>query len=465
MLAVDTITPYAGYAGQLSILETPTTYPAQFAVYVDVPGQPRTLIYQTNTEHDAIKSCLLTIEHHANRNPNEIPMFNRPTPELFIQPANSRYAYGVRHASYTGSYMRGEIFVSSRVMRVIETMTNDNPIARALSDYWSYTAMDTRAMLPTPTPLVGNFIDFDLDKSTITYLPTTKPIKPSVEYDGFRTTGRVNAKPVRAFRTLFPDLLDGFNDHDFETFNNLFMARMNPTTAFEIVTGEDIRTYYNDNNYANNIGWASCMAYSHCYDYLQIYADNPDKISLVVSLDDEMVTGRALLWSQDDGTHYLDRIYANDDRHSQQFRDFVATIHPDTMTRYASSVTLKSFDFGEYPYMDTFRYLNMDTGSLETSTPRGSHYRELCSTDGSFEEYGLARTYAVRMTRTVTEEMTVYVTADSESDAEYVANSEYSHTSVTRGEMTADDTGGYVSIDDYGTRWYAQDAEHDSDYD
>lgn len=462
----ETITPYAGFRGQLSILETPQTHPARYSVYAELETNPgtRTLVYQTNLEHDAIGACLKTIEYALARNPYEIPMLARETPRLFVQDATRWCADQIFHATYGTDYRaRGDIMVSSRLRETIKTMARENDIARVLSKHWDIDAQDARAMLPTPTPLIGNYIAYDVDKSAITYLPATKPLRT---YDGFNTAGRVNAKPVRAFKTLYPDLLAQFNDHDFERFNDLFMARINPMASFTIVRGEDIRSHYDEESYADDLGWSSCMSYSYCYDYLEMYAANPDKIGLLVSLDnDDMVTGRALVWTQDDGTMYLDRIYANDARHEQQFRDYMAQTYGDAYTRYAGVVSLTSYDFAEYPYMDTFRYLDMDNGAL-SSGGTGGHYRILQSTDGSFEEWGNERTYAVTMTRTVELTTVVYVMAASEYDAMETANHEHGVMTINYPDMYTEDTGDVVMIDDVrGELWCARTADHDPDFD
>jgi hypothetical protein len=51
------------------------------------------------------------------------------------------------------------------------------------------------------------------------------------------------------------------------------------------------------------------MRYGQKNNFMKLYADNPDKISMVVLLHDNKLAGRALIWKLDDGSTYLDRIY------------------------------------------------------------------------------------------------------------------------------------------------------------
>ncbi len=137
----------------------------------------------------------------------------------------------------------------------------------------------------------------------------------------------------------------------------------------QILKGTDIVDYY------KNTDTESCMTGDHAWK-VQIYADNPDKCSLVV-LDDKV---RALLWNTDDGETVLDRIYPSGCdavailqgwatrkgyvyRPSASFCDGMITLSDAKEHR----VTLEHGDV--FPYFDTFCYgeLNYCDGTVVLS--------------------------------------------------------------------------------------------------
>jgi len=81
------------------------------------------------------------------------------------------------------------------------------------------------------------------------------------------------------------------------------------TSKVVTLTGEDIVEFYNDDD--NNLG--SCMSYSSCRQWIRnVYASNPEKVSLLTLGDCNNPIARALLWKADCGTLICDRIYPND---------------------------------------------------------------------------------------------------------------------------------------------------------
>ena len=462
------VTPYAGYCGQSSLLDQPETRPTRYALnlFASSTTYAYDTVYETNTEYDAINRALRTIEYRIDRNPCGETMETIAVPNVSVLDRATGRILSVTHPAHPYGRVTGTIDVSSTLYAAMDYVANqrDNAIATAIHDYWSYPETRVRGESHTRTPLVGNFIDYDVDKSQITYLPTTRAILPARHADPYTQSGRQSAKPVRAFSVLYPEIMSRFNDAERERFNDLLVARLNPTQQFQIVRGDDVQFWYDESQYADDLGWSSCMSYSSCHDYLQIYASNPDKVGLVITTEDDMLTGRALIWTQDDGTMYLDRIYSNDARHAEQFRTFAQSQYPDTLTSYANSVTLKSYDHDEYPYMDTFRYLDMDNGVLLPSSPYSGHYRTLQDTSGGFDEYGTERTYMVTMTRQVTQTVTVYVTATDEDDAMSNADYEYCRMTIDNYPETYTTNGEYVFTSDR-ERWTADSAEYDSDMD
>ena len=81
-------------------------------------------------------------------------------------------------------------------------------------------------------------------------------------------------------------------------------------TRFEIVNGEDIKKWYHVDNYDKELGTlgSSCMRYSKCRDFLDIYSSNTERCSLIIlksKIDDNKITGRALLWLDDKDRKFI----------------------------------------------------------------------------------------------------------------------------------------------------------------
>lgn len=141
----------------------------------------------------------------------------------------------------------------------------------------------------------------------------------------------------------------------------LFASRKIDTTQFQLLSGDDITEAY-----SRSVGASSCMT-GRDSKYVEIYALNPDKVSLVVY--DKMA--RALLWTCDDNIKVLDRIYPNDGVHINIIQEWAKS--QGIVYRMGNScphgevelsdnqehcVTVKYNEY--FPYMDTFRYADIN---------------------------------------------------------------------------------------------------------
>ena len=165
---------------------------------------------------------------------------------------------------------------------------------------------------------------------------------------------------------------------------------------FEIVQGEEIRKWYDEDTYEdakyhlNN----SCMRYDRCQKYLDIYTENTNQVTMVImkGMDPNKIIGRALIWKLSDGNIYLDRPYANNDEDVNLFkqwgRDKGYSVYGDNYKH--KEVTLDKSEFSSYPYMDTFKYLNRDEKLLSTDDSEfdsgNESWIKLESTGGGYEE-------------------------------------------------------------------------------
>ena len=165
---------------------------------------------------------------------------------------------------------------------------------------------------------------------------------------------------------------------------------------FEVVSGEDIRMWYDEDTYEdpeyhlNN----SCMRYSRCQKYLNIYVENPNQVSMVIlkGTDPDKIIGRALIWKLKDETYYLDRPYANNDEDINLFKEWGRS---KGYSVYGADynhkeVELEKANFSYYPYMDTFKWLNRGQNLLSTDSSEfddgNDDWIKLEDTGGGFEE-------------------------------------------------------------------------------
>jgi len=190
-------------------------------------------------------------------------------------------------------------------------------------------------------------------------------------------------------------------DSDIEGFVNAVVAylkanRSGDDTVMQEVSGEDIRFWYNRENYQSTRGQlgSSCMSGEYCQDFFDIYCENPDRVSMLVLLSkEELLIGRALLWNLDSGRRFMDRVYTVLDSDARVFMDHARKngwlykfgrheiMDGKKDFEGVMTVTLKNHDFSQYPYLDTLKYLSY-RGVL--SNVGDSEDKYLNSTDGDY---------------------------------------------------------------------------------
>lgn len=218
-----------------------------------------------------------------------------------------------------------------------------------------------------------------------------------------------------------------FTNVDVERFVDKFKAEMEKKNDvfnnFKIVKGEEIRKYYNSSKYASLDGTlgSSCMRFSSCEDYFDIYTMNDD-VSLIVFMDnveEDTIKGRALLWdamqiSTGNTIQFMDRIYVNKSNDTELFKQFAIMnkFHYKKKQDYSDTpfmfnnkeisvsdsyikVYLEAIDYDYYPYADTVKYYNQNTGILSNSQTKylirldsttGGRC-DICDTSGRVECY------------------------------------------------------------------------------
>lgn len=194
------------------------------------------------------------------------------------------------------------------------------------------------------------------------------------------------------------DIVNAYKSH------NLYVKNM--TDYIKVVEGEDIKKWYDEDKYAPNqsILNDSCMRYKKCQEYFDIYMEPENGVKMVILTDtNNRLVARALLWTLDDGTKYMDRIYGKD----HVIKTFIKWGEDNGYTQFFNNnkgeqklnVTLK-INFEKYiPYLDTFRFmLNAEKADDKQEIFYGkfvnridedmkgdlSHYHYFTSTSGSY---------------------------------------------------------------------------------
>jgi hypothetical protein len=146
-------------------------------------------------------------------------------------------------------------------------------------------------------------------------------------------------------------------------------------SMFELVNGEEIRKWYNEDNYDKNIGQLgnSCMRYSWFDHLFDIYVENPDVCSLLIMYNQSKtkILGRSLVWKLIDGSFYQDRIYSSYDSDMFKIQNWATsrkylTFNKNITPKIEVHITPKMFE--SYPYMDTLSFYNPKSGILSSDS-------------------------------------------------------------------------------------------------
>lgn len=191
-----------------------------------------------------------------------------------------------------------------------------------------------------------------------------------------------------------------FTHADIEKFVNAYSADMMYNNSvfnnFKIVSGKEIKYWYNQKRYENGKGQLgnSCMRYSRCGSYFKIYTKNSDVCQLLILTNERNeLIGRALLWTDVDGKKWMDRVYTNKDSLMLTFYKWATTngyakLHAGNwnITKKVK-VKVKAKEYGEYPYLDTLTYYRPKKGLLYVSDDDiNGRYYELNDTDGDYSD-------------------------------------------------------------------------------
>jgi len=186
------------------------------------------------------------------------------------------------------------------------------------------------------------------------------------------------------------------NDQDLEIFVNFYKSQYDinyKDINLKLYKGEDIRKYYLQDNYYEIKGQLgnSCMRYSNCQEYFDIYVENPEVCNLLVLLNpDGKVKGRSLIWILKNGDRVMDNIYTIEPSDVQLFEEWCDNNNTKRIYKYINSddlvVVLNVSNFSYFPYMDNLSRFSASNSTLSYYDSTSSDVITLNSTDGDYEE-------------------------------------------------------------------------------
>lgn len=212
----------------------------------------------------------------------------------------------------------------------------------------------------------------------------------------------------RLIRQIFPG---EYTDAQVEDFVNEFKGGLPGDEEFELVRGGEIPKWYEEENCLEMKGklGGSCMIGSPG-TFFDIYSENPETCALLILKDKktQKLTGRALIWKisgmkgrkpEYGAEYFMDRQYTIKEadvkkftRYAKEkgwaFRTHNSHDRPSRVTfngeELIASMTaqVKPGEYGKYPYMDTFKRYNKETGTLHNDEDGEDGEYQLTCTNG-----------------------------------------------------------------------------------
>jgi hypothetical protein len=253
-----------------------------------------------------------------------------------------------------------------------------------------------------------NFLDISDEQNKISFVSDSQAQRKISQGVDLQSIFNKNNKTTigRVIKGILSDNNISVTDRQVEEFVNKFKAKWESKNIKEdsirIVSGEDIRFWYLVDNYCDetmslsrgSLG-KSCMKYSECQSFFDIYVNNPKQVSMVIFTEmdgeEEKLRARALLWETTEGT-YRDRTYFTLDSEVTMINDWLDKNLGRPYNKINVSTAEVKLDsggyFDEYPYMDSFCFYRPEVSTLSIFEPNGK-FLILHETDGSWEDVGM----------------------------------------------------------------------------
>ena len=335
------------------------------------------------------------------------------------------------------------VYFSPPLRRIITTIFNDNdqPIAADLlkiegddiKQDITFLNLDTEGYLSFITMrnamamIKSKFGSIDVDSTSNKTLADAIWDNDDQNQDngiGVYKNARNQIKIGKLINKFFPDK---YTDKQIEDFVNIFKASLEKIgEKFEMVEGDDINFWYNSDNYLEHKGTLGSSCMKSATGIFNIYVKNPEVCKLLILKEDDKLIGRAIIWKlnsiikensygddlpkiTDEGFYFMDRQYTSRGSDVEKFKSYAKSKkwfykthnnhHSFSSVSYNNSdmnvsMTIKvnpykegTYDYRKYPYLDTFRRYNPETGILyndENEDEKGNYILE--DTGGSYRE-------------------------------------------------------------------------------
>ena len=251
--------------------------------------------------------------------------------------------------------------------------------------------------------IAKKIMDGSISQSDVNFIYDNEPYS-------LKSKARSDAKIAKLVNQIFPGK---YSEKEVEEFTNTFKNLKKQENEFELVKGNNIVKWYNKETYAEESGdlGNSCMRYSRCSSYFKIYTENPEAVSMLIlkNAEGDKILGRTIVWKIEidiEGVeYYMDRIYAIDDATKKMFQDYADDkgwlkrrtssygdcrdflLGEESYEDYGAKVHLEKWKFDEYPYMDTFKALIVESGTLINSEDDDYSGRYIMThTDGDYDD-------------------------------------------------------------------------------
>lgn len=172
-----------------------------------------------------------------------------------------------------------------------------------------------------------SYFDITKENDVITYMPLDKFKRLEKGDDPYKSRFRQQMKIGKFFRVLNNKLTDKEVEkyiNSYKTNHDICVTGL--SDKLKLVSGEDIRFWYNGKNYKKGGGTlnGSCMQGDNKGKEMQMFVDNPDTIQMLTLIDpsDGKLLGRALVWRLivPSGKTYMDNVYTRFDKDKELFK-------------------------------------------------------------------------------------------------------------------------------------------------
>ena len=188
------------------------------------------------------------------------------------------------------------LYVSSKLLKILQKIKS-NPIAEkilgVINDENHKFDISYLDVMDKDSKLVGYF-----PESRISRIEIDLSKKPNDNDIVWTSNLRLSMNWGKIVNKIFPGVFSNMDINDFYDRYKPEVENDGKDSKFELVSGEDIRYWYDAENWDGELG--SCMRHKKCQPFLDIYCNNPEKCSMLIHYSEKnrkKIIGRALVWN------------------------------------------------------------------------------------------------------------------------------------------------------------------------